>query len=203
MMNKPESTKKGCPGLRKSPWKPARNWRQIGMLAIGLLLAGLILGQATGTGLTASPGSEDDPLVTVSWVKSTVSQALQEEQNQRKLLEERLQRLEEGKTGRPSPAEPVEPVEPFYPAPVFEVVSVVSGKKLLTGTGTEIILRGGRAKALAGPGGGLSDLTAGCDLSTGQEVKSNHHLLSSRDDGRGVTLETDAFLLVRGGYTLE
>ena len=195
-MYKPDPAEENIPRYRKLTSK----WWRIGALAFSFLLAGFILGQAANAGSTAVPGSEDDPLVTVSWVQATISQALQEEQNQRQLLEERLQKLETGEVKRPLPAEPV---DPSVPAPVFEIVNVASGEKLLTGAGTEIILRSGRAKVLAGPGGGLSDLTAGCNLSTGHQVKSDHLLLSARDDGRGVVLESQAILLVRGGYKIE
>lgn len=192
-MYKPDPAEGKIPEYRK--W--TSKWWRIGALAFSFLLAGFILGQVANAGSTAAPGSEEDPLVTVSWVKTTISQALQEEQNKRQLLEERLQKLEAGEVERPLPTEPV------YPAPVFEVVNVSSGEKLLTGAGTEIILRSGRAKVLAGPGGGLSDLTAGCNLSTGHQVKSDHLLLSARDDGRGVVLESQAIFLVRGGYKIE
>lgn len=192
-MYKPDPAEGKIPEYRK--W--TSKWWRIGALAFSFLLAGFILGQVANAGSTAAPGSEEDPLVTVSWVKTTISQALQEEQNKRQLLEERLQKLEAGEVERPLPTEPV------YPAPVFEVVNVSSGEKLLTGAGTEIILRSGRAKVLAGPGGGLSDLTTGSNLSTGHQVKSDHLLLSARDDGRGVVLESQAILLVRGGYKIE
>ena len=172
-------------------------WHLIGVSVFCFLLVGFILGHAAGIGLTAPPGSEDDPLVTVSWVRDSISQALQGEQKQRQVLEERLQKLEGGVVDQPPGAGSA------YPAPVFTVIEAAPGEKLLAGAGTEIILRSGQAKVLAGPYGGLSDLTAGCNLSTGQPVKRDHLLLAARDDGRGIVLETQAFLLVRGGYAME
>jgi hypothetical protein len=194
-MYKPDPAEEKIPGYRKWTGK----WWWIGTLTFGFLLAVFLWGQAANAGPTA-PGSESDPLVTESWVKAYFSQALKEEQNKRQLLEERLQKLEAGGVERPLPEEPGDPA---VPAAGFEIVTVASGEKLLTGSGTEMILRSGRAKVLAGPGGGLSDLTAGCNLSTGDPVKADHLLLSSRDDGRGVVLESQAILLVRGGYKVE
>lgn len=192
-MHKPDPAKEKSFVARKEKGR----WRRTGMLVLSFLLAGIILGQAAGIGLTAPPGSEDDPLVTVSWVKATIFQAMQEEQKERQILEERLQKLEKGRVEQPSGAEPVDSL------PVFMVIEASPGEKLLAGAGTEIVLRSGQARVVAGPYGGLSDLTAGCNLSTGQQVKRDHHLLSARDDGRGIVLETQAFLLVRGGYTIE
>ncbi len=177
--------------------KKTNKWWRTGVLAISFILAGFILGQAVSVGSTTAPGSEGDPLVTVSWVKSTISQYLQEEQSHRQQLAERLQKLEEAVTKQPFPAENTSSTRGL------EIVSAAAGEKLLTGTGTEIILRSGRAKVLAGAGGGLSDLTAGGDLTTGQQIKSNHLLLSARDDGRGAVLESQAIFLVHGGYRIE
>ncbi|MGI5822507.1 MAG: hypothetical protein ACOX6Z_00995 [Dethiobacteria bacterium] len=171
-------------------------WWWLGALSLGLLLVIFIGGQAANAGTTA-PGSESDPLITESWAKAYLSQALQEEQNKRRLLEERLQKLETCETGRPAPAEPA------VSAAAFEIVTIAAGEKMLAGSGTEMILRSGRAKVLAGPGGGLSDLTAGCNLISGAPVKADHLLLSSRDDGRGIIPETQVIFLIRGDYQVE
>ncbi|NLJ56706.1 MAG: hypothetical protein GX334_06640 [Firmicutes bacterium] len=189
-MNKPD------PGVKTLSYsrRTARWWWR-GALALGLLL--VIFGgvQAANAGSTA-PGSENDPLITESWAKAYIAQTLQEEKNTLQQLEARLQKLETGAAGRPVPAEPGS-------SAAFAIVTVAAGEKLLAGSGTEIILRSGRAKVLAGPGGGLSDLTAGCNLATGAPVKADHLLLSSRDDGRGLIPESPVILLIRGDYRVE
>lgn len=190
-MNKPD------PGVRiPGCCKWVAQWWWLGALSLGLLLVIFIGGQAANAGSTV-PGSESDPLITESWAKAYFSQELQEERNKLRLLEERLQKLETGEAGRPSPAEPA------VSAAAFEIVSVAAGDKLLAGSGAEIILRSGRAKVLAGSGGGLSDLTAGCNLATGAPVKADHLLLSSRDDGRGIISESQVILLIRGDFKVE
>ena len=50
---------------------------------------------------------------------------------------------------------------------------------------------------------GVSDLTSGIDLMTGMQVETNHLLLVPRDDGRGILVSTEAWVMVRGDYIIE
>lgn len=89
---------------------------------------------------------------------------------------------------------------------VFEVLELKKGKILTLGASAEIILRGGKATAIASANGGLSDLTAGTgvDIKTGQAIPLNHLILISRDDGRGLKVTSDqAWVMVRGTYTIK
>ncbi len=146
------------------------------------------LGQAFGADSTRVPGSENDPLVTASWVEAKIN--------------ERLRQLEgSGGAGTRPPAS--EPVYITLPAPTYQLVTVPSGRKMLTGSGTEIILRSGSARLVEGPGGGLSDLTSGTNLSDGDNIARDHLLLSPKDDGRGIMAATNTIFMVRGDYNLE
>jgi len=180
-----------------------RQWGRTAVLALAFILAGFILGQAVGANSSLVPGSEGDPLVTASWVDAKInafSQALRDEQKERQILEDRMKQLEGGGVERPSPGQPVY-ITPQ--APTFEVVVVSSGRKLLTGSGTEFILRSGNAKALEGAGGGLSNLTTGRNFSSGETIPRDNLFLSPRDDGRGVVTSSETIFLVRGGYKIE
>lgn len=84
----------------------------------------------------------------------------------------------------------------------FEVVEVDAGTKLIGGAGAELILRGGKATAIDNGIDGLSDLTAGRDLKTGNAVSLNHLLLVPKEDGRGLYCETRSWVMVKGAYTL-
>ena len=153
-----------------------------------LFIMVLSLGQAFSADSTRVPGSENDPLVTASWVEAKIN--------------ERLRQLEgSGGAGMQPPAG--EPVYITLPAPTYEVVSVSSGRKMLTGSGTEIILRSGSAILVEGPGGGLSDLTSGTNLSAGDNIARDHLLLSPKDDGRGIMATTNTIFMVRGDYNLD
>ncbi|HHW49369.1 MAG TPA: hypothetical protein GXX14_12250 [Clostridiaceae bacterium] len=88
----------------------------------------------------------------------------------------------------------------------FEVLELEEGQQLITGASTEIILRGGKATAIASQNGGLSDVTAGDgrDILTGENVPLNHLLIVSRDDGRGLKVTSKkAYLLVKGTYEIK
>lgn len=141
-----------------------------------ILVIGMILG---GFGRTAfsEPGSQDDPLVTMSYVDKRIEQ---------------LKYYIDEKIGQPNSSENG-----------LEVVEVKEGQSIIGKAGTEIILRGGKAQVIAGELGGLCDMTAGVDLKMWKDVSANHLLLVPRDDGRGVYAIEDATFIVRGKYTLK
>ena len=85
----------------------------------------------------------------------------------------------------------------------YVVVQVGAGQRLLGKSGTEIILRSGEATAIDNGANGVSDMTAGKDLMTGQSVGQNHLLLVPKDDGRGILATTDLFVMVRGAYSIQ
>lgn len=85
----------------------------------------------------------------------------------------------------------------------YIVVEVKAGQKVLGKSGTEIILRSGEATAIDNGANGISDITAGQDLMTGQIVGQNHLLLVPKDDGRGIQAITDLFVMVRGPYSIQ
>lgn len=132
-----------------------------------LLLAGTIAVSAAA----GAPGSQDDPVVTKSYVDQQIA-AL---------------KGSGVSTG----------------AAVFKVVEVDRGKKILGQEGTEMILRGGEAAALDNGKDGISDLTAGVDLKQGTVITRNHHLLVPLADGRGIQTTAKAWVMIKGGYTIE
>jgi hypothetical protein len=85
----------------------------------------------------------------------------------------------------------------------FQVVEVPESTKLYLGGGTELIVRAGTCEAITGEMGGLANLTDGNDLNTGDAVPLNHHLLSSRDDGRGIEAITKLWVLIKGEYRIK
>lgn len=85
----------------------------------------------------------------------------------------------------------------------WQLVSLKPGQTIVAGAGTEMILRAGSAKAVASPGGGLSDVTAGKDVGGGAALVANHLLIVPRADGRGATAVTDAIFMVRGAFTVQ
>ncbi|MDR1571339.1 MAG: hypothetical protein LBS32_02325 [Clostridiales Family XIII bacterium] len=85
----------------------------------------------------------------------------------------------------------------------FVPVQVMAGQSVIGGEGAEIILRSGEATVIAAGANGVSDLTQGQDLAGGAQVMQNHMLLVPRDDGRGIAAVSDAWVMLRGAYTLK
>lgn len=121
------------------------------------------------------PGSEEDPLVT----KSYVDRALTEMQA---FVEDRLN-MSGGNE--------------------LQVVTIGPGQKLSGGQGAEIILRAGKAYIVDTPGGGLADLTAGVDLKGQTLVPANHLLLVPRADGRGIKADSEVVVMIKGAFQVE
>lgn len=122
---------------------------------------------------SAAPGTEDDPLVSKSYVDAQIDGLKSQ--------------ISSGSAG----------------SATFSVVSVAAGKKVLGKEGTEIIVRSGEATAIDNGENGVSDLSAGIDLKTGQRAQLDHLLLIPREDGRGILAQSELYIMVRGGYTLE
>jgi hypothetical protein len=85
----------------------------------------------------------------------------------------------------------------------FKVVDLPRGSTITGESGTEIVLRGGRATAVASNLGGLFDATGAIDVAQAETVKANHLLVVPRADGRGLRATADAILMVKGNYTVK
>ena len=124
----------------------------------------------------STPGSEDDPVVTKSYVDTVISK-----------LESSL----EGSGG--SNAYKVLQLNAGQ-----KLICGASTELILrSGEATAISI------TTNGVENGISDLTSGTDLTMGKAVESNHSVLVPRDDGRGITAGTDIYIMVRGEYSIE
>ncbi len=85
----------------------------------------------------------------------------------------------------------------------FTPISLKAGQKLIGQEGCEIILRSGEATAIDNGANGISDLTAGVDLTMGMAAGLNHQLLVPRTDGRGIAAKTDIWVMVKGMYQIQ
>lgn len=85
----------------------------------------------------------------------------------------------------------------------YKPVQLTAGQRMIGSEGTEIILRSGEATAIDNGANGVSDITGAADLMTGQKVTLNHLLLIPRSDGRGILVSTEAYVMVRGSYTIQ
>ncbi|QEK11445.1 hypothetical protein FQB35_03135 [Crassaminicella thermophila] len=137
--------------------------------------------------ISAEPGSEEDPLVTKSYVEKRNQQLKFYIEESIKNLQERLGQgdNEENTTNG------------------YEVINVAKGNRLVLGKSAEVILRAGKATVIQSQSGGLADVTIGRDLKQDENFPANHLLIVPRDDGRGAIAVTDCIFMVKGSYHIE
>ncbi|HEY8500164.1 MAG TPA: hypothetical protein VIL89_06060 [Clostridia bacterium] len=201
--------------------------RRVLFIVIALVCVTATFTAANAASTSAQPGSEFDPLVTKSYVDEQIQKLSQkigsgsgrpstgtssgsvDEQvinNLRtdvsdltSLIIEAYMRIQSLEKQNMELIQKVEELEQG-----FTVVEAAKGQKVLLGAGAEVIVRSGETLAISGEFGGLADVTAAKDLTSGMQVTNQHLLISSRKDGRGLQVVSDmAFLLIRGGYTIE
>lgn len=152
--------------------------KKLGKFSVLVIITSLFIG---GTLVFSEPGSSKDPLITLSYLNKEIDKL-------KSYIDSKLKDMEVG-PGESNTNE-------------MEVVEVEAGQSLIGKSGTEIILRGGKGRIIAGKLGGLSDITRGTDLKMGVTAPANHLLIVPRDDGRGVYVTKDAIFLVRGSYEI-
>lgn len=155
--------------------------------------------------VTAMIGSGGDTTSTSTTTETEVANAMSEAEIKAYIDQQLNLRLAAELSGLSAEEPNVERPEASE-AMLFAVVEAVNGQRLICGASSEMILRAGQATVIAGSGGdGLADLTSGEDLQGGDMAPKQHHLLVSRDDGRGllITSEGTSYILVKGDYTLE
>jgi len=152
--------------------------KKLGLTALLILLtttAVMIYTHSDSRADSAKPGSIDDPLVTKSYVDKL---------------------LAGGSTGGGQGT--TQGIE-------TTVVSVNPGEVLLAKAGAQFVLRAGKGVAYSSDANGISDVTDGKDIKSGQPVANNHLLIFPRD-GRGVMPAPQAkaalTVLVIGGYEI-
>ena len=155
------------------------------------ILAGLLLLSYFYIPAVAQPGTANDPLVTQRYVDERIGEL----QAQIALMQAQITALQQGQ-GTPGGNQVAGgQVVPFTP------LFVPRGSTLIAEAGVEFILRSGSANVIAGPNG-LVDVTAGRDIGNGQAVSRNHLMLVPATDGRGLSFVTDAWLMIKGGFTI-
>lgn len=180
------------------------------LVAVILVLSAVIISAADGV----APGSEQDPIVTQSYVEqkseqikyyidnliakanednAAQTQEIAKLKSDMELKNQEIAKLKEDIKNAPAGG-----------AGRFEVVEMQKNQILIAGEGAEIIPRSGKFSALYGANGGLSDITSAKDLKNAEAVVMNHMLIASRGDGRGVKALADkSFLIIKGTYTLK
>jgi len=148
------------------------------IIAIGSIAVGFAEDSAAGTAA--------DPVVT----KSYVDKALEK-------LEEKLS-LKSASEDTDTADKPETAVSSGW-----EAIFVEKNKTVLCGAGTQVILRSGNSKVYDETVNGLSDLTAGKGIYSGDSMVRDHLVLVPRADGRGIVCTTDCWIMICGAYEIK
>jgi len=171
--------------------KHKKRFMSLGIAATVVLLLTLayFFTPATAFAGGTQPGSAADPLVTQRYVDNRIVEL----QEQITALQNQLAQMSASGTQTAPPTSTHEgQVVPFEP------LFVPEGSMLVANAGVEFILRSGYAYVLAGENG-LVDATAGRDVGNNEQISQNHLMLVPAN-GRGLVFETDAWLMIKGGF---
>lgn len=124
-------------------------------------------------GSTSDPGSQQDPLVTKSYVDSKFDD---------------LKNYVDSKAGGGT-------------ASSYDIVELNPGESITLYQGSEAIVRTGNSSTIVTSTDGVSDLTGGKDLKNNALIPANHLLLFPRSDGRGIKAKNYTIVVVMGKYT--
>ncbi|MCT4619252.1 MAG: hypothetical protein N4A62_07665 [Marinisporobacter sp.] len=150
---------------------------------------GLLFFSYVAIAMGMEPGSEEDPIVTKGYIELRVNQL-------KYYIDERIKEVA-GNNNTSS-------TQVSAQVPVFEILEVQKGQRVIGGASTEMIIRSGKVSAIASASGGIADLISGQDLKNGEIVPLNHLLLLPRGDGRGVEVLMDqTYILIKGSYEIQ
>ena len=152
-----------------------------------LALSGIL---STTVSLAAEPGSDGDPLVTLSYLNDTFLNTILTKVDQK--IAARNSQIAQQLGGQSTSGT----------AATFAVVTLSKGQVLTGDIGCEVMLRVGTASCVSPSSPGLIDESAAVTLNNGGALVQNH-LYMMTIEGRGVkATAATTKLLVRGTYTI-
>ena len=157
-----------------------------------LLVPVMLLGILGATvSFAAEPGSDQDPLITLSYLNDTFMNSIMKKVDEK--IAARNGQLAQQLGGQTSET---------GSARTFTVVTLAQGQKLTGDIGCEVMLRVGTATCVSASAPGLIDQTDGSTLNNGGALVKNH-LYMMTIEGRSVqATAATTTLLVRGTYTI-
>ncbi len=177
--------------------KKAMKIALIAVLALVLVCgAALLSAGAQGT----APGTEEDPLVTLSYINDVFTGYLTE--LFRGDLEEQTAELEAALEERVAELEAEsEAAMDLEARSTYEVVALEDGQKLICSRGTELMLRVGKALVAAADSPGLVDTSTTENLENGEYLVKNHMYMVTINE-HGIRAEGHVKVVVRGEYSI-
>jgi hypothetical protein len=166
--------------------------------------------------ISALPGTEEDPLISKSYVDAMIVELSEDFDARINALIENLDSGREDELVEVMANKIIDlnreinelsaRVDEQNTYAKFIVIEIEEGQKVIFKDSSEFILRGGKVEAISGEkGDGLADITTDKTENTyytGDSIPINHLILASRDDGRGITALTKAWVLVKGPYEI-
>ncbi len=125
-----------------------------------------------------SYGSEEDPLITKSYLEEVLRPEIQAEMD--KEIDAAIAAIESAEKSAD-----------------FAPLSLEAGDRLACKPGCEVLHRSGTAIS----GGSFADTTAGVDIGSGETLEINHLYMALGADSV-LTAETEVTLMIKGAYTL-
>lgn len=177
--------------------KKSKKW-----MAAALALVLMVLG--AGAALAAG-GDQNDPLVTLSYLKEVVLPDIlgQVEES----ADDRQAELEEDFSAQISQykkeaAELAQSVGGGGETASYTLVTLASGQTMYLDVGCELMLRVGTAKVNAATSPALIDIATGDSINNGASLTKNHLYMATIPDRTITPTAETVKLLVRGGYTV-
>lgn len=150
----------------------------------------------------AEPGSEGDPLISLSYFENKIEQLKTEvteslTESMKRALSTELETMQKdlNKT-----VNEVKEQAKTATSGSFSLITLAENEILICETGTEIIVRSGRCIAVSTETGGISDTTDGIDIQNGEVIPKNHLLVIPKNDGRGIRCEVTGAVMIKGSY---
>ena len=162
----------------------------------------------------ATYSSEDDPLISLSYVNEVLLPQIKEMISDASLGKD-IDDVEVTKPVETTAETTSEPEEIFPEGTVntgakYEVVNLKEGQTIYASVySCEVIVRSGSTKVVSPftvkwEEQGVSDTTDGVEIYNGGAVPTNHTIIIPRDDGRGITAQSGgAWIMVRGDYIIK
>lgn len=154
--------------------------KKIAVIVLCAVLAGAMLG--VGVYAAVSYGTQNDPLITKSYVDTVLVPQLEQQF-----------------------AQELEAQMPDTPQAMgdFAVLTLTTGDKVVCGVGCEVILRVGSAMATGNEVPAMVDTTSGTSFNAGTYLMANH-LCIVTIEGNGFTATSDVTkVLIKGDYSVE
>ena len=168
-----------------------------------VLMAGVCL--LAGVALAAGEGTQEDPLITLSYLNQTALPEVLKQVDERvaayeQQLVDKLDAAIQAYSAQMEQA--VSQHQSQHNNATYAVVTLTKGQQLKMDVGCEVMLRIGTAQCVSPSNPGLINTTTGQSLNNGGGLEVNHLYMATIADRAVKATANTTKVLVRGGYTI-